>query len=68
MNFKEGDRIEMVFMGNDPNPILAGTRGTVISVDKTPWNDTQVGVKWDNGRTLSVLLPEDKIVLIDKSM
>ena len=61
MDYKIGDRIEMVRMNNDPDPIPPGTKGTVDFVSKTPWDDVQLGVKWDNGRTLSVLLPEDSI-------
>lgn len=60
--FKEGDRIELVLMGDDPDPIKVGTKGTIIKVNFLPsWNETQVSVKWDNGRTLRVLLPQDKI-------
>jgi hypothetical protein len=61
MDLKKDDRIEMISMQNDPDPIPPGTKGTVQYVGPTPWNETQVGVKWDNGRTLSVLLPHDSI-------
>jgi hypothetical protein len=62
-----GTRIELVHMPDDPNPVPAGTQGTVDYVsgphqlpgDRHSWH--QVGVKWDNGRTLSIILPKDTI-------
>ncbi len=66
----EGQRIELVRMGKDPDPIKPGTRGTVRSVqefgrrERLPGYSPPayvVGVEWDNGRTLNVCLPEDKI-------
>jgi len=56
------DRIVMISMKNDPDPIRPGTKGTVsrISSTCTP-GEVQLGVKWDNGRTLAVLLPVDLI-------
>lgn len=65
MDYKEGDRIEMIYMGNDPDPIPSGTQGTVTYVSKMPDYETQIGVKWDNGRTLSVILPQDRIRKIE---
>lgn len=58
-----GDRIELRHMGNDPDPIPTGTRGTVNRVCKTKFPgrppEWQIGVNWDNGRTLSLVWPED---------
>jgi len=60
MNYAVGDRIELVHMDDDPDPILPGATGTV-------WNISQIGertcvdVDWDNGRSLSVILPFDRI-------
>ena len=64
---KVGDKIEMVNMPNDPCPIPAGTNGIVTNV--TPVNMgrdsfTQYGVKWDNGRTLRVVVPPDSIRVV----
>ena len=61
---KVGDRIEMVRMSDDPHPIPRGTRGTVERVQEMNLGgrfDTQISVKWDNGRTLSVITPPDVI-------
>lgn len=56
-----GDRIELVSMDNDPNPIEPGTRGTVLG-----HNSFQIHVKWDNGRTLSLAVPEDRFNILPK--
>lgn len=50
-----GTRVELISMGNDPNPIEGGTRGTVNYVDDIG----QIGMKWDNGRSLSLIPGED---------
>lgn len=63
--FKEGDRIELVSMTDDPDPIKPGTLGTIESVFE--WNkiETQLSVRWDNGRTLGVCLPMDVVRKIE---
>ncbi len=60
ITLQAGDRIELIYMGNDPHPIETGAQGTVTFVsDLGDW--TQVGVKWDNGRRLMLCLPQDQI-------
>jgi hypothetical protein len=64
---KAGDRVQMVFMPNDPEPIPVGTTGTVVDVNDMPWGQdrmTQVMVKWDNGRNLSCICPPDHLEII----
>lgn len=66
---KIGDRIRLVSMGPDPDPITAGSTGTVTGVASIPSavrmeSDTHVGVSWDNGRTLSVVLPVDIVEIL----
>lgn len=58
-----GDRVRVVQMDNDPYPIAPGTEGTIENVNwYTPDKSKgQISVKWDNGRRLKVLVPEDKI-------
>ena len=61
---KEGDRIKLVSMPNDPDPIPPGTEGTVTFANDLKGacfgpNAFQIGVRWDNGRTLS-LCEEDR--------
>lgn len=62
---KIGDRVEMVQMKDDPNPIPAGTKGQVKHIEDVSFgrgdNFTQIDVKWDNGRQLMVVCPPDVI-------
>jgi hypothetical protein len=56
--FAEGDRIKLIHMPHDPNPVKPGTKGTVKrllwAIDR--W---QIVVTWDNGRTLNLVVPPD---------
>ena len=64
--FKVGDRIMLIGMPNDPDPVPHGTQGTVESVLCMTWPEqewAQVTVKWDNGRRLSLCVPPDIAVL-----
>ena len=58
---KKGDRVELVLMLLDPDPIPEGTFGTVQDVIsfEAPYAYDQVSVEWDNGRTLSLVIPPD---------
>jgi hypothetical protein len=64
---KEGDRVRLVAMPDDPDPIPQGTEGTVIDTTPLDWGSrkqTQVSVKWDNGRSLSCVCPPDVLTII----
>ncbi|NDD52269.1 DUF4314 domain-containing protein [bacterium] len=63
---KPGDRIQLLSMPNDPNPIPVGTLGTVVMVTPLHFKEkeTQVLVKWDNGRNLSCICPPDVFSLV----
>lgn len=68
MSIAKGDRIELVRMDNDPDPIRPGDRGTVIYVSIIDLGDgpyEQVGVEWDSGRTLQVCIPPDEVRVLD---
>lgn len=52
---KIGDRIELIEMLDDPDPIPIGTQGTVNYVGKITGLGQQIGVKWDNDRTLMLI-------------
>lgn len=52
-----GDRIELVAMPDDPDPIEAGAQGTVEHVE--PACD-QIIVNWDNGRKLNLVISVDR--------
>lgn len=57
---KQGDRIRCIEMVDDPNPVESGTEGTIEFIDDI----NQIHVKWDNGRSLSLLPGIDKYELI----
>jgi len=62
-----GDRIVLVVMPDDPNPVTPGTKGTVNFVRRcgTSWGAwLQVDVDWDNGRKLMLAVPPDEFVLL----
>lgn len=64
---KKADRVRLVFMPNDPDPIPEGTEGTVEEVVDIDWGQdkkTQVYVRWDNGRTLSCICPPDFLEIL----
>lgn len=57
----KGDRIELLEMHNDPNPIAPGTQGTVTFINKVrSMGFTQIAVDWDNGSTLMLTVPPDR--------
>jgi hypothetical protein len=49
-----GDRIELVAMGADPQPIAPGSTGVVSWLCDTPGLE-QVVVAWDSGRRLALI-------------
>ena len=65
-----GDTIEMIEMdGDDLHPILPGTKGIVDDIKSHRFGDgyeEHVDVNWENGRTLNLLLPHDKIKIVDR--
>ncbi len=61
---KSGDRIRLISMTDDPDPIPAGTTGTVAGVyPQNGW--TQVDVDWDSGRSLMLTMPPDVVERIE---
>jgi len=60
---KEGMRIKMISMTDDPNPILMGTEGTIRLVDDMG----VIHVKWDDGRVLGVIPGVDKYRLLEST-
>ena len=62
-----GDRIRLIAMQDDPDPIQIGELGTVTDCrrnggGKDAWY--QVDVAWDNGRTLMLVSPPDQFEII----
>lgn len=64
---KIGQKIELIRMDNDPNPIPVGTKGIVTKLNPMPNNEVQICVKWENGRTLMLIYPEDKFRIVSES-
>ncbi len=62
--FKRGDRVRLVLMTDDPDPIPAGTIGTVAGVyPQRGW--LQLDVDWDSGRSLMLSIPPDVVERIE---
>ncbi len=67
---KKGDRVRLVFMPNDPNPVPEGAEGTVLDVQQMDWGHdkwSHVAVEWDNGRSLSCVCPPDYLEIIESN-
>ena len=54
-NYPAGTRLKLDQMDDPYAPVPPGTRGTVAYVDDMG----QLGMNWDNGRTLSLIPGED---------
>lgn len=60
---RPGDRIRLIAMPEDPDPIPPGSTGTVTAVRQhRTW--AQVDVDWDNGRKLMLAVPPDQFETI----
>ena len=63
--YPPGTRIQLDHMEDPWAPVPPGTRGTAAYVDDIG----QIGMKWDNGRTLSLVPGEDSFrKLTDKEL
>ena len=61
---RTGDRIRLLHMPDDPDPIPAGSTGTIESVTEGPLG--QVWVSWDNGRALALVPGVDRFEIIER--
>ena len=60
---KTGDRVRLISMPEEPDPIPVGMEGTVLRVhEHGEW--AQVEVAWDNGRRLMLTLPDDCVAKV----
>ena len=60
-----GDRIEMVEMPDDPNPINPGTKGIVKDIQTIyTFGEDHLFVDWENGSKLNVIVGIDKIKVL----
>ncbi|TWT81240.1 hypothetical protein CA13_26910 [Planctomycetes bacterium CA13] len=61
---KSGDRIRLISMTDDPDPIPIGATGTVTGLYlQSRW--TQIDVEWYNGRSLMLSIPPDVVEHIE---
>jgi hypothetical protein len=60
MNELIGKRVELISMNDDPNPIESGTQGTIYHV-----GGGVINVKWDNGRSLGLIVGEDEYKILN---
>ncbi len=67
---RPGDRIRLLAMHDDPDPIQTGQLGTVVGVTRHGSGQAawfQIDVSWDNGRTLMLVSPPDVFEIINAS-
>lgn len=57
-----GDRVRLIEMASDPNPLRPGAIGTVWRIDALG----TVHVQWDNGRDMGLVPERDRYELIAK--
>ena len=61
--YPPGTRLCCDSMPDDPKPIESGTFGTVVGVDDAG----QIMMKWDNGRTLSLIPGVDSFHTVEQT-
>jgi len=69
-SLRPGDRIRLMAMHADPDPIPVGETGTVVSCHRhiTGGNEWfQIDVAWDNGRKLMLVCPPDEFEFIERA-
>ena len=63
---KIDDRVRLIEMPEDPDPIEPGSEGTVTSITDFSWSSSRIiGVNWDSGRKLNLVENIDKFEVID---
>jgi len=61
--YPPGTRMCCDYMPDDPKPIESGTLGTVVGVDDAG----QIMMKWDNGRSLSLIPGVDSFHTVEQT-
>lgn len=63
-----GDRIRLIKMPNDPNPIEPGATGIVRKINSVDaFGEDHLVVEWDNPRGLNLIVGEDEFEVIEKA-
>ena len=57
-----GKRVKLIEPMNDPHPIEVGSEGVVYNV-----GFDVINVKWDNGRSLGLIIGEDKFEILNEN-
>lgn len=61
----KGQRIELLSMPDDPDPVPVGTQGVVEDATYLSFaKEWQIGVRWDNGRSLFLIYPNDRFKVL----
>ena len=63
-NYPPGTRVRLVSMPDDPDLVPEGTCGTVLAVDGAG----QLLMRWDNGRSLSLLPGVDSFEVLERPL
>jgi len=58
-----GDRIRLIEMNDDPDPVPSGTEGVIIGFCDSRGLE-QIVVKWDSGRSLNLLPGTDRFRIV----
>ncbi|HJS83683.1 MAG TPA: DUF4314 domain-containing protein [Nitrososphaera sp.] len=64
---KVGDRIQLLEMPHDPDPIPIGTTGTVVNIGVGLYDRAQITIDWDIERSLMLIEGIDKYRIIGEA-